>query len=115
MSTPPPLTLWADITRKLYPFLVGFRLSTVSGGLRILARATLLHLAGDAGDPFVVRVGDFVVRLYVDTATHLLYASPSPSAPYTWVVVASGVGPPTIATVGTPIGAATGSSKVTCG
>lgn len=86
------------------------------GGLSLRAAAAkLLHIGGDALDPAAARVGDFVVRLYRDSNLGVLWASASPSAPYVWAPVASGIIPPTVADAGTAVRIVTGSQKVTCG
>jgi hypothetical protein len=120
----PALASWRAITQQLFPFLAGFRLSTVSGGLRLLAAASkALHLQGDAGDPAVLRVGD-VARLVFDPGI----PSSTPPALFltrdggaTFVVVAQVTGgstvggtvPPPAATPSTAL-APSGSTKVTC-
>jgi hypothetical protein len=113
MSADSPIDALKNIVLSRFPWLAYVSVAK-DGGLSLRAAAAkLLHLQGDAGDPGVVRAGDLVVRLYLDSATPALYASSSASAPYLWILVAAGVGPPDPSNAGTPIGAAVGSSKVT--
>jgi hypothetical protein len=112
MTAPALLTSQRKIFTKLFPWLARFGLAP-SGALAIRSAAGRVELEG--GGPGVARVGDLVVRLYLDSASGILYASASPAAPYTWTPVASGILPPTPTDAGTSIRVTTGSAKVTCG
>ena len=118
-SPAPPLESWREITSTLFPFLKGLRLSTVSGGLRVLAAASkTLHLQGDSGDPPVARVGDVAGYEYVQLVAGqvvAVYRSAANGPASVWTPVASGIAPPVNGvTVGTPITITTGSGRVTC-
>lgn len=91
------------------PYLVRFgNLATSS---QTVIAASAVALAGTSGVA-LARVGDFVVRLFMDTLSATLYASTSTGAPYAWTPVATGVIPPTVADAGTAINITTGSAKV---
>ncbi len=119
MTPAPPLESWRTITESVLPFLEGFVLSKVSGGLRVLAAGVKLHLAGDAGDPAAARVGDVAGYEYLEViittgvvSAVTLWRSPDNQAP--WTAVASGAFPPGPGS-GTPIAITSGSAKVTIG
>jgi hypothetical protein len=124
MSDPAPLTSWREITVLVFPWLKGIVLSTVSGGLRVLAAAGKLHLQGDAGDPAALRVGD-VPPLVFDpgvpgTTAPALYLTRDGGktfalvAPTTPGITVGGTVPPVASTPSTPL-APSGSTKVTIG
>jgi hypothetical protein len=118
-SPAPPLESWREITSTLFPFLKGFVLSKVSGGLRVLAAGVQLHLAGDAGDAKAIRTSDTGGRLIFDPAASLgvgaLYYSPDATSPYVKVATFASGGSPTLpgGTPSTAVVLGPGSSKVT--
>jgi hypothetical protein len=69
----------------------------------------------EGGTKGVARLDDFVARFYRDSLSGIVYVSLSPSAPYVWTPIASGIIPPTPTDAGTAIVVSEGSKKVTCG
>lgn len=125
-ATPPPVQSWAEITAGLFPWMKDIVLSTVSGGLRILAAAGKLHLAGDATDAGALRTSDTGGRLLFDPGipstgpAPALYYAPGPTADYAPVIMVipgSTVGGtvPSLpgAIAGTAVALGPGSTKVT--
>lgn len=108
------------IVASQFDWLQYVRLGSSGRGLSIRSADRLIHLEGDAGDPAVARVstdeaiGTGAARFYRDTITGALWVSTSRAAPYSWSIVASGVGPPTSIEAGTQAVITTGSERVTC-